>query len=53
MWSLGLVEWLLVGNDGEARGAVLRVAGKVRRAKRTGSEALSIGDGVPGKEFNY
>ena len=33
MWSLGRVEELLVGNDGEARGAVLRVAGKGRRAK--------------------
>ena len=33
MWDLGLVEELLIGSDGEARGAVLRVAGPGRRAK--------------------
>jgi hypothetical protein len=34
MWNLGRVEELMIGNDGEARGAVLRVAGRGRRAKR-------------------
>ena len=33
LWKLGRVEELLVGTDGEARGAVLRVAGQGRRAK--------------------
>ena len=33
LWSLGKVEKLLVGNDGEAGGAVLRVAGQGRRSK--------------------
>ena len=33
MWDLGLVEELLIGSNGEARGAVLRVAGPGRRAK--------------------
>ena len=33
LWSLGKVKKLLVGNDGEVQGAVLRVAGQGRRAK--------------------
>ena len=33
MWNLGRVEELLVGNDGEVRGAVLRMAGQGRKAK--------------------
>jgi hypothetical protein len=33
MWNLGKVEELLIGSDGEARGAVLRVAGPGRRAQ--------------------
>ena len=34
MWNLGRVEELLVGNDEEVKGAVLRTAGQGRRAKR-------------------
>ena len=33
MWNLGRVEELLVGKDGEARAAVLRMASQGRRAK--------------------
>ncbi len=33
MWNLGRVEELIIGNDGEARAAVLRVAGQGRRSK--------------------
>ena len=33
MWHLGCIEKLLPGTDGETRGAVLRVAGRGRRAK--------------------
>ena len=33
MWNLCRVKELLVGNDGEVRGAVLRVAGQGRRAR--------------------